>query len=140
VSDDYYQHLAKMPLFSQLDEHELERLAKLTTELNIASGRTLMTQGRAAQEALIIMEGTAEVLRDGKHIANLGPGDFAGEMALLASRTRNSTVRATSDMTILHIDGRAFKGLLEEVPEVAVKLLSVVATRVVENNVDDHTS
>ena len=63
-------------------------------------------------------------------MADIGPGGFAGEMALLTRSHRNSTVTAKTACSVLHIDGRAFTALLSDVPEIAVKMLPIVAGRV----------
>ena len=97
-----------------------------------------MKEGEVAHDMVVVLEGTLEVTRDGEHIADIGPGGFAGEMALLTRTTRNSTVRAKTPISVLHIDGRSFSSLLEDVPQIAVKMLPVVAGRVTANS--DHHS
>ena len=75
---------------------------------------------------VIVVNGTLEVTRGDEHIADIGPGGFAGEMALITRAHRNSTVTAKTDVTLLHIDGRDFATLLEDVPQVAVKMLPII--------------
>jgi CRP-like cAMP-binding protein len=83
----------------------------------------------------VLVSGTVEVTRGGEHIADIGPGGFAGEMALLAHAQRNSTVVTKTPVDVIHIDGRSFSALLEEVPQIAVKMLPIVAGRVTANTV-----
>ena len=99
----------------------------------------LVRQGDPAHEMFIVTVGELEVTRDGVHIAVIGPGSFAGEMAVLARTQRNSTVTAKTDVEVLHIDGRSLQALFADVPEIAVKMLPVVAGRVIENS-DHHTN
>ena len=134
----YHDQLREVPLFAELEEDELDAVGRTATELRFESGKVLMTEGEVAHDMVIVLDGTLEITRDGEHIADLGPGGFAGEMALLTRSTRNSTVRAKTPITVLHIDGRSFSSLLEDVPQIAVKMLPVVAGRVTAN-LDHHT-
>ena len=127
--------LLQIPLFSGFTKKDLEHSHGVATMLNIKAGDVLMEEGTVGHDMAIIIEGTLEVTRGGAHIADIGAGAFAGELALLCHRQRNSTVRAKTDATILHIDGRGFNALLEDVPHLAVKMLPIVAARV---SSDDH--
>ena len=97
-----------------------------------------MTEGSASREMVIVVEGTLEVTEKGEHIATIGAGGFAGEMGLLAHTPRAASVTAITDVRLLHIDGRSFELVLEEAPTIAVKMLPIVASRVIEAN-DRHT-
>lgn len=130
ATDSYHDHLRRVPLFADLDRLELDALGRHVTELSVAAGHLLVRQGTVGHEMFVVVEGTVEVTRDGIHIADIGPGGFAGEMALLTHAPRNSTIIAKTGVTLLHIDGRSFQTLLEDVPQIAVKMLPVVASRV----------
>ena len=134
----YHAHLREVPLFAELDDDELDAVGRTATELRLEPGKILMKEGEVAHDMVVVLEGTLEVTRDGEHIADIGPGGFAGEMALLTRTTRNSTVRAKTPITVIHIDGRSFSSLLEDVPQIAVKMLPIVAGRVTANS--DHHS
>ena len=138
AKNEYHNHLREVPLFSGLDDDELDAVGLAATELRFEAGKVLMKQGDLAHEMLVVLEGTLEVTREGAHVADIGPGSFAGEMALLARTHRNSTVTAKTDVVALHIDGRSFVAVLEDAPEIAVKMLPVVAARVIANS-DHHT-
>ena len=135
--NEYHDYLKQVPLFADLDRHELDHVAQAATDLQLEAGNTLMREGAMAHEMVVVVDGVIEVTRDGEHIADIGAGGFAGEMALLTHSHRNSTVTTKTDCSILHIDGRAFSALLADVPELAVKMLPVVAGRVTANS-DDH--
>jgi len=130
----YHNHLISVPLFADLDESELDAVAAITTELNFSAGTALMNEGAGAHEMIVVVDGTLEVTRAGEHIADIGPGGFAGEMAVLTHARRDATVTAKSDVKALHLDGRAFGDLIQQVPSVAAKMLPIVAARVVENS------
>ena len=134
----YHDHLKKVRLFADLDDDELDRVAQSATQLDYAAGKSLMHQGGVAHEMFVLLDGTVEVTRDGEHIADLGRGAFVGEMALLTHTHRNASVTAKTDVSVLHIDGREFASVLNEVPRIAVKMLPVIAGRVAENAEHDH--
>jgi CRP-like cAMP-binding protein len=136
--DTYHELLAQVPLFEGLDRRDLDYIGKVATLLDIKAGQVLMNEGSLAHEMVIILEGTIEITREGEHIADLGPGSFAGEIALLTRSHRRSTVRAKTDIRVIHIDGRAFASVLEEAPEIAVRMLPTVAARVTANS-ESHT-
>lgn len=128
-----HDHLQQVPLFSGFTRDEMEHMRRVTTEITVPAGHVLMEQGGLAHEMVVVLEGTLEVLRNGVHVADIGPGGFAGEMALLTDRPRNSRVAAKTDVTLLHIDGRGFSHLMDDVPHLAVKMLPIVAARVSED-------
>lgn len=123
-------HLLRIPLFSGFSRKDLEHISQISTELTVPAGKVLMQEGSIGHEMVVVLEGSLEVTHEGRHIADIGPGGFAGELALLSHRPRNSTVTATTETTILHIDGRGFSAVLEDVPQLAVKMLPIVAARV----------
>jgi CRP-like cAMP-binding protein len=133
VSDTYHDYLRSVPLFADLDSEELNSISGAVTDVSMPAGRQIIQQGTSAREMVIVVDGTLEVTRDGTHIADIGPGGFAGEMALLSQGRRNATVAAKTDVSLLHIDGRDFWSLLERVPELSLKMLAVVAERVAAN-------
>ncbi len=95
--------LTAIPIFSELAPEEAKRLAAFATETSLAEGQILMKQGDYSTELIAIEEGTAEVLRDGQKVADLGPGDLIGEMGLLERRPRNADVIATSPMRVMKL-------------------------------------
>jgi CRP-like cAMP-binding protein len=138
AKNDFHDFLKKVPLFADLNKDELNLLEQAATSLDYPAGKVLMTEGSFAHEMFVIISGQVEVLRDGERVAEIGPGSFVGEMAMLTHSRRNSTVQTTTEAEVLHIDGRSFSNLLHEAPSIAVKMLPVVASRVVAN-ADDHS-
>ena len=134
----HHEHLRQVPLFANLDAKELDAVGLTATELDYPAGRVLMREGERAHEMYVLVEGTVDVTQGYTHVADVGPGGFVGEMALLAHSGRNSTVTAKTDIVVLHIDGREFSTLLNRVPTIAAKMLPIVAGRVVDNS--DHHS
>ncbi len=121
--------LQAIRLFSGLSKKELEKLAQWTDELSIREGQELATEGRFAHEFFVIEEGTAEVLKGGERIAELGPGDFFGEIALLETERRTATVRATAPMEVIVMFAREFKRMERELPAVADRVRAAIRAR-----------
>ena len=92
--------LAKIPLFKECTKKELHAVSRLVTPINVKAGKVLTKEGDAGREFMIIASGTASVRRKGRKIAALGPGDFFGELALLAGVPRTATVIAETDMVV----------------------------------------
>ncbi len=130
----YTTYLRAVPLFADVDDDDLDTISSALTELTVKAGDVLMRAGSSAREMVIVLEGELCVMLGDTEIATIEAGGFAGEMGLLADRPRNATVAAKSDTRILHIDSRSFDNVLHEAPQIAVKMLPVVAKRVVENN------
>ena len=130
----YHDHLKVIPLFADLTEDELDEVAGCATQLDYKAGKVLMTEGGSAHEMFVVVEGQVEVTRNGEHIADLGPGEFAGEMALLTHTHRNSTVTTKTAASVLHLDGRGFAAVIRDVPTIATKMLPIIASRVTINS------
>jgi CRP-like cAMP-binding protein len=125
--------LAKIPLFKECTKKELQAVSRLVTPINVKAGKVLTKEGDAGREFMIIATGSASVRRKGRKIATLGPGDFFGELALLAGVPRTATVIAESDMTVEALNRAEFATLLDESPSIARKVLSAVAKRSYDN-------
>lgn len=130
--EDYLDHLASVPLFRGMTRKELRDIAKATVEVNIDEGSEFVTQGDVGREAFVLVEGTADVIRNGKTIAELGPGDCIGELALLDHGPRTASVVAATPLTVLVLGPRELTGVLDQVPTLNHKLLAALASRVRE--------
>lgn len=125
-------HLASVSLFSACSKKELQAVARASDQVELSEGRALCEQGSIGREAFIILDGTAEVKRNGRKVASLGAGDCFGELALLDHGPRTATVTATTPLKVLVIGAREFAGILDEVPPIAHKLLKSLAVRIRE--------
>jgi CRP-like cAMP-binding protein len=114
----YKARLNDVPFFSMLKKKELEVIAQQTDEVDVPAGKVLAEQGTFGDQFFVIEEGTADVTRDNQRIAQLGPGDFFGEMALLEADRRNATVTATSPMTLIVMSRASFRAIDKTMPRV----------------------
>ena len=81
--DAKVETLARCPLFAGLSRRELTQVARLTDDVDVPAGKVLWRQGTIGHEFCVIIEGTAEVARNGRRVATAGVGDFLGEIALI---------------------------------------------------------
>ncbi|HXF37378.1 MAG TPA: cyclic nucleotide-binding domain-containing protein, partial [Actinomycetota bacterium] len=88
-----------------------------------------LDEGRLPHEFFVIEEGTATVTRDGRRLAELGPGDFFGEIAILAEERRTASVVAASPMRLIVMTDRDFLEMAREMPEVAERVRAAVRER-----------
>jgi len=127
--DTKVQALKRVPLFEGLSRKELVQLERVCEDLEVEPGKVLCKEGEIGHEFFVIVEGTADVERGGKKIAKLGPGDFFGEIALIAKTPRNATITTTSPVRALVITDRAFRRLLDHSPKIQVTVLTALAER-----------
>jgi len=121
--------LKTLPLFESVPDEDLERISPFVSEVSVSEGKPLVTEGDYAYEFMAIEEGTAEVRRGDEKLAELGPGEFFGEVGLLGDDRRNATVVATSPMRLLTLDRWDMRRLEKAVPTVAAKIRSAARAR-----------
>jgi CRP/FNR family cyclic AMP-dependent transcriptional regulator len=97
--------LKSIPLFADTSDEELGQIATFAQEISLEAGRVLVREGDFSYEFMAIEEGEAEVTRGGEHVADLGPGDFFGEMGLLEKTLRSATVTAKTPMQLVTLTG-----------------------------------
>ncbi|HSJ46947.1 MAG TPA: cyclic nucleotide-binding domain-containing protein [Euzebyales bacterium] len=124
--------LRRVPLFADLTDKQLHGIEAFVDEVEVDAGRVLVDQEGFGNELLIVVDGTAEVTRDGRHIADLGPGEAIGEIALLDGKPRTATVTAKEPMTLVTVSKRAFDTVLDRVPGLPHALLRTLAARLRE--------
>jgi CRP-like cAMP-binding protein len=127
--DTKVELLHAVPLFANCSKAELQRIASLTDELDLGEGATLIREGERGREFLVIVDGTVSVTKRGKKVRDLGAGAFIGEIALISDVPRTATVTATSPVRLLVVTDRAFRGLIEEMPSIATKVLQSLGER-----------
>ena len=116
--------LKGIPLFENLDDHDLQVIATFANETSVSEGDVLVREGDFSYDLIAIEEGTAEVRRGSETVATLGPGDFFGEMGVLKNELRSATVVATSGMRIVTLTTwelkrmRNMPGVMERIQEV----------------------
>ena len=123
--------LMNLPLFGELDHHDLSQIASRVNEVEIPAGTLLIEQGTVPYDVFVVEEGSVEVTRDGAPVATLGPGEVVGEIALLNPRRRTASVRATSPVRAIVLRTDDLDVMSDEMPEV-MRQLRVIAERRLE--------
>ena len=129
--------LRRVPLFGRLTPDDLQRVAATAVERLYPAGETVVREGEAGDELVVIVDGDVRVVRGegpaARPIRTYGPGDHIGELAVLRDRPRAATVIAGDDgMRGLVIGGDGLRAILEERPEAAMAMLGTLAERISE--------
>jgi CRP-like cAMP-binding protein len=127
--DEKLDLLRTVPLFSGLDEGELERVSTLADIVDLPADRLLMTQGQHGWEMFVLVSGSARIERDGRSLGERGPGEVLGEIALLDGGPRTATVTLSQPSRLLVLARREFQALMDEFPEIRLRVLEAVAHR-----------
>ena len=127
---DKVRLLKTVPLFSGLSKRQLELIADEGHERRMLHGRVIARQGSLGSEFFVIADGRARVERDGRLIARLKAKDCFGEMSLIDGGPRSASVTAESDIVLLLVvSGSKFRGLIQDVPGLSLKLLTTLCRR-----------
>jgi len=125
--------LASIPLFESLSVSDLHELAGWFDVQEASEGVRLTGEGAAGYSFYVLLEGNAAVVADGSTLADLGPGDFFGEMAILGDGRRMATVTTTSPARLLFMFGTEFRRLQAAQPDVAARIEETVRRRLEAN-------
>jgi CRP/FNR family cyclic AMP-dependent transcriptional regulator len=121
--------LKQIPLFAGLRSKEIARVAQLADEVEVEAGQRLVDEGRFAHEFFVIEDGEADVVHDGTVIAELGPKDFFGEIALIRTGRRTASVIARTPMKLIVIFGPNFRSLASDLPAVRERIDAAIGER-----------
>ena len=130
AGDEKLKLLKTVPLFASCDAREVERLGMLIEEVDLPAGRVLFNQGDTAQELFIVVSGQVRVERNGQVLAVRGPGEFFGEIALVAEGPRTATATCITDCRLLVLVHRDFHTVMDEFPGLKMRVLETLAKRV----------
>jgi CRP-like cAMP-binding protein len=121
--------LAACRLFSGAGRDILERVAVRATEIDFPAGHVIARQGEIGTGFFVVVEGRVRVIRNGRKLAELGPGDFFGELSVLDGLPRNAQVVTTSPVRCLAVASWDFEAALRENPELALAIIRGLAAR-----------
>jgi len=128
--------LREIPIFTDLSTEDLELVASIAREEWYPQNTAISRQGDEGNVMFVIVEGSLHVIRTAhgmeQLLAQRGPGDFVGEMAVIESAPRLATLLTQSDVRVLAIDGETFKGILRERPDVSFAVLRNLSRRLRE--------
>lgn len=122
VEHPYVEALRTMPLFAGCSRRDLERVAAAAQPHKVHAGDHLMLERYHGELFWLLLEGEAEVVRDGVEVARVGPGDFLGELGLLDQADRSASVVATTPVKALYWEHEVLRDLLRRLPRVAERI------------------
>lgn len=124
------EDLRSVPLFERLDDDALRELSVWLNEVLVEDGKHLVDEGDYAYDLFVIVDGNAEVTREGEQLAELGPGDFFGEMGVLSEEgRRNATVVAKTPMRLLTLATYDVDRMKKSAPEMLDRLKAAIEER-----------
>ncbi len=131
--------LRRVPLFEELSDSELQRVAQVAIPRSFPRETRVFHEGDRGDACYIVRTGSCRVTRehpDGRAItlANLGPGAIFGELAMLDGEARSASVEATEDTELLALPASDMRAQIREHPEMAEKLVVALTRRLREAN------
>lgn len=124
--------LAPLSLFSDLSVEELESVAQLAQVLHATTGTVIAEENDLSTKFFVLLRGTVTIHRSGRHVADLGEGDFFGEAGTMTLAPRNATVIATTPVEAAAFMGWDLRRLLEQLPSLKSQLEAANASRAPE--------
>jgi len=133
------QSLARVPLFRRLEPEELEHLAEEVDQVNYQAGETIFHEHDRGDALYILEEGTVRiwVMDEDVHevtLAELTPGDFFGELAVLDRGERSSSATAITDIHLHRLSSDDFQQFLIDHPDAAIDVICEIAARMRQTN------
>jgi CRP-like cAMP-binding protein len=126
--------LKRVPLFERCSQRELGEIAMLADELDLPAARSLASEGAGGFEFIVLVEGEADVVRKGRVVNELGPGDFIGEIALVTGQPRTATVKTRGPSRILVLTASGFRTLMHDIPSNEDKVLAALRARIPDDD------
>jgi CRP/FNR family transcriptional regulator, cyclic AMP receptor protein len=133
------QSLARVPLFKRLEPHELEHLAEDVDQVNYAAGETIFNEHDLGDGLYVVETGSVRIWVMDEDVtevtlAELKPGDFFGELAVLDRGERSSSATAIADTHLHKLSSDAFQEFLIEHPDAAIDVICEIAQRMRQTN------
>jgi CRP/FNR family cyclic AMP-dependent transcriptional regulator len=132
IPSSVIRYFERVPLFSDLSKRGLRRVVRAASEIDEPEGTVLVREGDLGREMYVLVDGYARVTRKNRKVAEMGPGDFFGELAFLSHAPRSATVTATSPVRLMILGSRELEALIHEEPQIGTKMLGTVAKRLRE--------
>jgi CRP/FNR family transcriptional regulator, cyclic AMP receptor protein len=121
--------LAGVPLFADFSRRQLGRLSTDTDELTFGAGEAVVREGDLGETLFVVLEGEAKVVRGGKKVGTVLPGDFFGELSAIDAQPRSASVVAVTRLRVLRLFRRHLLALMKDEPQVTLKLLDGIVRR-----------
>jgi CRP/FNR family transcriptional regulator, cyclic AMP receptor protein len=121
--------LSHAPLFAEIPKRHLRSIARVTRVSSHPAGRSIVQEGTEGSALYVLLEGDAKVVRKGRTVARLGPGDFFGEISLIDGGPRTASVVAETPLRSLKLEGQDFRRVVGAEPQLAMRVMQALAAR-----------
>ena len=121
--------IASIPLFEGLPPEQLERIAGWLEPIDVPAEWHLLNQGSYPDGFFVVLEGTVRIERNGDPVAELGPGEFFGEIALLEDNKRTATVATATRVRAAVMDQADFFEMTAEIPAISKRITDAAISR-----------
>jgi CRP/FNR family cyclic AMP-dependent transcriptional regulator len=129
MPDEAVDLISSLTLFADLGGPQLEAISHIFEETTFAPGQRILRQGITGSNFYVVVDGEASVKIDGEERANIGRGDFFGEMSLLLGSAPTADVTARTPLRCLVLAGPELHGFLDKYPTVMYRMLVAMARR-----------
>ena len=126
--------LAGVPIFTGFSVRHLNRLAGDADELSFTPGQSIVMEGEPGEALFVVLAGQGKVVRGGKRVGRVLPGDFFGELSAIDGGPRSASIVAETPMNVLRLFRHTLTRLIDEEPQVALTLLDGIVRRIREIN------
>ncbi len=138
-SAEVVELLALVPVFSTLEPEDLKRISEVAVPRSFQAGEVVFRKGDSSDTCYVVRSGQARAVRehgDGRTItlANFGPGEIFGELAMFEDELRSATVEAVAQTSVLAVLGPDMRRLMVEHPQIATRLVIALGRRLRETN------
>ena len=123
------ERLRRIQLFESFSEEELGQIAPFAEKVDVGEGKQLVREGDFSYEFLAIESGKVSVSREGSEVAQLGPGEFFGEMGLLEKELRSATVTTTEPSELISLTGWDLARVEKAMPAAIEKIRAKIEER-----------
>jgi inner membrane transporter RhtA len=129
MADPKIQALGRVPLFAGLSARDLSIIAQAATEQSAEAGTVLTREGDEGDAFFIVRDGTVSITAEGRHLRQLGPGDYLGEIALVFGGTRTATATVEQPAELFVLDKSSFTAMLQQHPRIEDRILGTISER-----------
>ena len=129
MPDEAVDLISSLTIFADLGGPQLEAISHIFEETTFAPGQRILRQGITGSNFYVVVDGEASVKIDGEERANIGRGDFFGEMSLLLGSAPTADVTARTPLRCLVLAGPELHKFLDKYPTVMYRMLVAMARR-----------
>ena len=134
TSVDRLLFVREVPIFKELRDDFLVRLASIMDQLSFSSNHTIFTEGQEGRSLYIVVSGRVSVHLNHQELAQLDQGTCFGEMSLFDAEPRSASVTTLEPCDCLMLTQQQLYEAIDETPGIAVNIIRLLSRRIRELN------